>query len=118
MRACRYNGVLRGLQSESVFLRNKMVSLCCPTQVAADYQGSARIFETANGSLSFSLAKQSLNKYTTTLHAVNSAVIKLGKLTTATKVYRGIAGMALPTEFWQPNQFGVKGGVEVRSVKW
>jgi len=27
-------------------------------------------------------------------------------------VYRGIAGMSLPDEFWQPNEFGVKGGIE------
>ena len=34
------------------------------------------------------------------------------KLTKATKVYRGISGMALPTEFWEENAFGVRGGVE------
>ena len=81
-------------------------------------------------------AKKSLNKYTTTLHAVNSSIIKvhahapglpdlrhivlpqicsrasrvipplcvrvkqLGKLTKATKVYRGVSGMALPEQFW------------------
>ena len=27
-------------------------------------------------------------------------------------MYRGISGMALPKEFWQENDFGVKGGVE------
>ena len=32
--------------------------------------------------------------------------------TKATKVYRGIAGRALPKEFWQPNEYGVMGGVE------
>ena len=35
------------------------------------------------------------NMYTTTLHGINSAIIKLGKLTVAEKVYRGIAGMKL-----------------------
>ena len=55
---------------------------------------------------------ESLNRYTTTLHGINSAIIKLGKLTRATKVYRGIAGMRLPDEFWTPNAFGVRGGVE------
>ena len=43
---------------------------------------------------------------------INSAVIKLGKLTEANKVYRGISGMALPKEFWEANEFGVRGGVE------
>ena len=28
------------------------------------------------------------------------------------QVYRGIAGMALPDEFWHANDFGVRGGVE------
>ena len=33
------------------------------------------------------------NGYTTTLHAVNSAIVKLGKVTTAEKVYRGVTNM-------------------------
>ena len=37
---------------------------------------------------------------------------QIGKLTVATKVFRGIAGLALPDEFWRPNDYGVKGGVE------
>ena len=32
------------------------------------------------------------NRYTTTLHVINSAVVKLGKLQKAEKVYRGMAG--------------------------
>ena len=36
------------------------------------------------------------NKYTTTLHAINSAIVKLSKLTKATKVYRGLSGRGLP----------------------
>ena len=99
----KYNGVLRGLQSESAFLRNQMLQLCCAAGIADEYQ---------RGKLSFEEAKASLNKYTTTLHGINSAVIKLGKLTKATKVYRGISGMALPKEFWEENAFGVRGGVE------
>ena len=27
-------------------------------------------------------------------------------------MYRGISGMALPKEFWEPNNYGVRGGVE------
>ena len=46
---------------------------------------------------------------------INSAIVKLGKLTVATKVYRGIAGKQLPQQFWQPNNFGVK-GVRARSA--
>ena len=51
-------------------------------------------------------------RYTTTLHAINSAIVKVSKLTKARKVYRGIAGMALPKQFWEPNEYNVKGGVE------
>ena len=36
------------------------------------------------------------NLYTTTLHCINSSVVKLGKLTVARPVYRGIAGGLLP----------------------
>ena len=53
------------------------------------------------------------NRYTTTLHVVNSAVVKLSNLMPKAKVYRGVAGMALPREFLQPNEFGVCGGVEM-----
>jgi NLR family CARD domain-containing protein 3 len=99
----KYNGVLRGLQSDSPFLKNTMVALCCPREVSNRY---------AALSMSLEEALPFLNKYTTTLHGINSAIIKLGKLTKATKVYRGIAGMALPDDFWEPNEHGVRGGVE------
>ena len=82
----KYNGVLRGLQSSNDFLKNTMIQLCCPKDVAEQYQGTAETFEPANGSISFEQAKSSLNLYTTTLHGINSAIIKLGKLTKATKV--------------------------------
>lgn len=108
----KYNGVLRGLQSETPFLKNSMIMLCCPKATADQYIGAAKLFQPAAGTLSLEKALRSLNKYPTTLHGINSAIIKLGKLTKATKIYRGIAGMALPSEFWVSNQFGVCGGVE------
>ena len=52
------------------------------------------------------------NKYTTTLHVINSAIVKLGKLTQATTVYRGLGGGVLPDEFWEANDYGVCGGIE------
>ena len=52
-------------------------------------------------------------RYTTTLHVINSAIIKLSKLTSATKLYRGVSGALLPRPFWTPNQYNVRGGVEV-----
>ena len=79
----KYNGVLRGMQSESP----TMITLCCPKAISDAYMGSARVFEKpTDGTLSFEQAKESLNKFTTTLHAINSSIIKLGKLTVAKKV--------------------------------
>ena len=52
------------------------------------------------------------NSYVTTLHVINSAIVKLGRLTRASTVYRGVAGMSLPDEFWEPNKMNVRGGVE------
>ena len=52
------------------------------------------------------------NRYVTTTHVINSAIVKASKLTMATKVYRGIAGGLLPESFRTPNAHGVKGGIE------
>ena len=54
--------VLRGLQSESDFLKNNMVRLCCPKGISEQYQGDAKVFEPANGTLSFEEAKKSLSR--------------------------------------------------------
>jgi hypothetical protein len=78
----KYNSVLRGLESDVSFLRSRFEKLCLG------------------------------NTYATTLHVINSAVIKLGKLTFAGKVYRGVSGRALPEEFWKQNQYGGRGGIE------
>ena len=56
--------------------------------------------------------REKVNTYTTTLHAINSAVIKISKLTVAHSVYRGISGMKLPDTFKNANEFGVRGGIE------
>ena len=52
------------------------------------------------------------NTYRTTIHAVNSCVIKLSKLTSACKVWRGFTDARLPDTFWSRNEQGVRGGVE------
>ena len=64
----KYNGVLRGFKSEIKFMADAFESLC-------------------HGNL-----------YTTTLHVINSAIVKLGQLTKAEKVYRGMSGGVLPKE--------------------
>ena len=53
------------------------------------------------------------NSYGTTIHAINSCVLKLSKLQRVQKVYRGMASMALPDQFLRADKFtGVTGGVE------
>jgi hypothetical protein len=52
-------------------------------------------------------------QFVTTIHALNSAVLKLSKLQPACKVYRGVKGGILPQQFWQRNDHGVRGGIEL-----
>ena len=79
----KYNGLLRGLQSpNNKYLTKSMMQLCCRKDIADQYCGDK---------LSFEQAKTSLNTYTTTLHGINSSIIKLGKLTVATKVRTTLA---------------------------
>ena len=52
------------------------------------------------------------NRYVTTTHVINSAIVKASKLTKAAKVYRGVSGGVLPERFWTPDEHGVRGGVE------
>ena len=99
----KYNSVLRGLNSEVGFLQKQLVGLCCAAEVSD---------QLAAGEISFAQAKGKVNRYTTTLHVINSGIVKTSKLTFAGKVYRGVAGMALPDAFWQANADGVRGGIE------
>jgi hypothetical protein len=48
----------------------------------------------------------------TTIHAINSMVVKASKLTKVGCVYRGVSGGVLPDSFWTANKHGVRGGVE------
>ena len=48
----------------------------------------------------------------TTIHVINSAIVKASKLTKVAKVYRGVAGGVLPEAFFTPNAQGARGGVE------
>ena len=70
----KYNSVLRGLNSHVTFLEESMTRLCAG------------------------------NRYVTTTHTINSLVVKLGKLSRAVKVYRGVSNAVLPDEFWTANE--------------
>lgn len=53
------------------------------------------------------------NLYTTTLHVINSAILKLGKLTRADVVYRGISFRTLPKSMRNRDQeTHTRGGIE------
>lgn len=65
-----------------------------------------RIFERAFLELNL------LNRYVTTLHAINSALLKLSVLTQKTKLYRGLKNVTLPEEFYEQSELGNLGGVD------
>ena len=52
------------------------------------------------------------NNYRTTLHAINSCVIKLSKVQPVCKLYRGFTDGTLPDTFWRKDALGVAGGCE------
>ena len=52
------------------------------------------------------------NMYTTSIHAVNSVVVKMARLTKVVPLYRGWTGATLPESFFVPDSMGVCGGVE------
>lgn len=54
--------------------------------------------------------------YATTIHAINSALIKVARITPlppGAKVYRGMAGVKMTPRFLHPNEFGSRVGNEV-----
>ena len=53
------------------------------------------------------------NKYTTTIHVINSGILKLKPLTQAGHVYRGLHGRSIPDELKTPDHNNVRGGVEL-----
>ena len=100
---CKYNAVLRGRQSATQYPKKQMIELCCAQHDADDY---------ANGTLECDEACKRANMYATTIHAINSCIVKLSKITEAKPVYRGVSGMKLPEAFLKTNEFGVRGGIE------
>ena len=75
----KYNAVLRGLPKLVEWLEKRMEDLCGD------------------------------NLYVTTLHCINSAIVKLGRLSKPRTVYRGLSGSVLPPQFWKGHG---NGGVE------
>lgn len=63
----KYNGVLRGLNSSVSFLRKQFTDLCCSAEVSE---------QLAAEKITFEKAKATANRYTTTLHVINSGIVK------------------------------------------
>ena len=112
----KYNAVLRGLQTQVFFLQRELIFLCCGRSnslvkeyIELAYSNDGRRRPTPE---EFDRVKELANRYTTTIFAINSLIVKTSKLTYAEPVYRGVARFVLPEQFWQNNDFGVKGGVE------
>ena len=70
----KYNSVLRGFNSRVGFLQKQLVGLCCAAEVSE---------QLAAGEISFVQAKDQEKSYTTTLHVINSGIVKTSKLTFA-----------------------------------
>ena len=108
----KYNCVLRGLDSPVPFLKNLMIKLCCAGQVWEEYHGTAKMWAPPNGTLSYDNAKKQVNFYTTSIHVINSCIVKMGKLTKVQPVYRGMSGRIFPEAVLVPNEQGITAGVE------
>ena len=52
------------------------------------------------------------NTYETTIHATNSIVVKMSRLTRIAPLFRGWTGATLPSSFFEPDELGLCGGVE------
>ena len=51
-------------------------------------------------------------RYETTIHAINSLIVKMARLTVIAPLFRGWTGATLPSSFFEPDEFGMRGGVE------
>eukprot|EP01052_Picozoa_sp_SAG31_P018287 SAG31_NODE_1290_length_8981_cov_2.829543_5_plen_271_part_00 len=53
-------------------------------------------------------------KFVTSIHSVNSCILKLSKMTPITTVFRGVSGRNMPQKLLFPDEFGSKLGVSVK----
>ena len=106
----KYNTALRavGFGDKCAYVGEVFKKMChgnkcarCPPRSRAEI---ARQVSTTGAPSS---RRMSRLRYATTMHVINSVIVKLAKLTAATTVYRGISGFKLPPQFWKPNKFKV-----------
>ena len=85
----KYNSVLRCLRTEDRRFRAKMVQLCCSVRLAEAFRAGEKSWEDVH---------QDANSFVTTIYVINSAIVKLGKLTIPGRLYRGLSGGVLPAQ--------------------
>ena len=85
--------------------RRRLCGVDVAQQVRPIPQGYAELSSLCHGRLA-------RHRYSTTIYAINSAIIKLSKLTYARPVYRGLMGMSLPERFFEKDADGIAGGIE------
>ena len=115
----KYNWVLRSIghirsatERDASFseqqLRDKLVE-----RGRAEYEKLKQGSSLGDGRLGDTTGATEGNLYTTTLHVISSAVLKLGKLTRANKVYRGISRKTVPQKLKVKDKMSnTRGGVE------
>ena len=115
----RHNWVLRSIghirsatERDASFserqLRDKLVE-----RGRAEYEKLKQGSSLGDGRLGDTTGATEGNLYTTTLHVISSAVLKLGKLTRANKVYRGISRKTVPQRLkFKDQASNTRGGVE------
>ena len=50
--------------------------------------------------------EETANRFVTTIHSINSGILKLSSLTPVLSVYRGASGLRLPDQLEMPTKFG------------
>jgi hypothetical protein len=109
----KYNSVLRFFSGTTTYASRAAVPFL---QTKCEQLGLGEWFEhpgdATDGTAGVRWKWLSLTRYATTIHSINSAVLKLSRLTTARPVYRGFSGARLPASFWEASADGVAGGVE------
>ena len=85
------------------------------TRACAVYEKYNAVMRACSGVANFMRRRDELchdNRYASTIHAINSCILKVSKVTRVSVVYRGFAGRVLPPSFWAEDADGVAGGCE------
>lgn len=115
----KYNGVLRGCSGQIHYTAAEVADLKSNAQWPSFVRQKCVNLKLGTWEIdpsTGSFAWRWINQYGTTIHAINSCVIKLSKVVKSCKVWRGVAGARLPPDFFNVNDFGVCGGTCVAAI--